>query len=203
VNFVVQPFCDHCGLPFEGAITGAFECTNCRDQSLAFRHARAAVRMTDLVQDVIHRYKYNYSLWFEPFLVDLMERASQGSIRLENFDAIVPIPLHWRKRYHRQYNQAQRLARALARRTGVPLRAELLKRVKPTPTQTRLSRKERAANVKNAFLSPEKHPATGLRIVLVDDVLTTGATASACAKALMDNGAKFVDVWTVARGMLK
>lgn len=203
VRFITEPFCGVCGLPFDGEITQSFVCANCADQAFHFRSARAAVKMGDVVQEVIHHYKYNRALWFEPFLVDLLVRAGQQAISPENYDLLVPIPLHWWKRYQRQYNQAERLARALSRKTGVKVASKALKRVKPTPTQTRLSRKERAENVKGAFQVNPKFPVEGLHLLILDDVLTTGATASACAKALMDNGAAHVDVWTVARGMLK
>ena len=91
----------------------------------------------------------------------------------------------------------------LSRATGIPMNTRLLKRVLPTSTQTRLTRAERAANVKRAFAFQSNEPLTNARIVLVDDVLTTGATASACAKLLRQNGADAVDVWTVARNILK
>ena len=97
----------------------------------------------------------------------------------------------------------QRPLLALCRATGIPMNTRLLKRVLPTSTQTRLTRAERAANVKRAFAFHGTEPLPNARIVLVDDVLTTGATASACAKLLRQNGAAVVDVWTVARNILK
>jgi predicted amidophosphoribosyltransferase len=91
----------------------------------------------------------------------------------------------------------------LSAATGIPLSNRLLRRVQPTHTQTRLSRAERTENVKRAFTFRSRDRVDGARIILVDDVLTTGATASACAKLLQQNGASVVDVWTVARGILK
>jgi ComF family protein len=203
VTFITEPYCETCGLPFEGDITHAFTCANCQDQAFAFRSARAAVRMSNTVQEVIHKYKYNYGLWFEPFLADLLLRAARPHITPAQYDLLVPIPLHWRKKYQRQYNQAERLARAVSRHTRVPVAPKALKRTRPTPTQTRLTRKERTENVKGAFKANPKICVKGLRIVILDDVLTTGATASECAKVLIANGAAQVDVWTVARGMLR
>jgi ComF family protein len=107
------------------------------------------------------------------------------------------------KRRERSFNQSLRLARRLARATGIPVNTRLLRRTERTRTQTRLTRTERAENVKRAFAYRLKTPLTGERIVLVDDVLTTGATANACAKTLMQNGAGVVNVWTVARGTLQ
>jgi ComF family protein len=202
VQFVRPPFCERCGLPYSGDITTSFECRNCRDQEILFRQARAAVVMANLTQQVIHRYKYNHALWFEPFLVDLILRASEGAICTDNYDLLLPIPLHWLKKYQREFNQAERLARSLSRATGVPVGRKLIARVKQTPTQTRFSRTERAHNMQGAFRYLPSSSLPGSRILLIDDVLTTGATANACAKALMDNGAALVDVWTVARGTL-
>ncbi|MGZ8900917.1 MAG: ComF family protein, partial [Limisphaerales bacterium] len=113
------------------------------------------------------------------------------------------IPLHWLKRRDRTFNQSERIARHLSLATGIPLQTRLLKRVQPTQTQTRLSRAERTENVKRAFAFSGRDSMAGARIILIDDVLTTGATASACAKLLRQNGAAVVDVWTVARGILK
>lgn len=201
VHFVVPPFCDKCGLPFEGDISNEFVCSNCRDQTLHFRSARAAVKLKDVVQETVHRYKYNNSLWFETFLLDLLARQATPALKREHWDFIVPIPLHWKKRYERGFNQAERLARGLSKAAAIPLNAKLLKRVLPTPTQTRLSRAERQANVRKAFAYRPAEPLRGERLILIDDVLTTGATASTCAKVLKDNGAGDVDVWTVARGL--
>lgn len=203
VHFIGEPFCKCCGTPFDGEISTSFECANCRDERLYFRSARAAVKMTPLVQKVVHWYKYNNALWFEPFLGELFIRVAKPVLAAERFDYLVPIPLHWRKRWQRAFNQSERLASILGRATGIPVNTRLLKRVQPTPTQTRLTRAQRAENVKRAFGFRGQEPLDGKRLILIDDVLTTGATASACGKVLMENGASVVDVWTVARGTLQ
>ncbi len=203
LRYIEAPFCKCCGLPFEGDITVTFECANCNDQHLYFRSARAAVALTGLVQEVVHKYKYNHATWFEPCLADLLVPTAKPALSAAPWDYIVPIPLHWRKLRERTFNQSTRLASRLSRATVIPLHTRLLKRVQPTSTQTRLSRAERAENVKHAFSFRGRTPLQKARIVLIDDVLTTGATASACAKLLMQNGASVVDVWTVARGILK
>jgi ComF family protein len=203
VQFIVAPYCNHCGLPFEGDVTVEFQCSNCRDDKFHFGQARAAVRLSGLVQEVIHRYKYNQATWFEPFLADLLARQAVPELSRDKWDYLVPIPLHWAKLRERSFNQSLRLARALSRTTGIAVHTRLLRRTTSTRTQTRLTRAQRAENVRRAFAYRAKSRLSGERIIIVDDVLTTGATANACAKLLMQNGAGRVDVWTVARGVLQ
>lgn len=201
VRFIKPPFCDRCGLPYEGEITSSFECSNCREMDLHFRSARAAVAASGLVLDVIHRYKYHRALWFEPFLADLLVRQAVPHLSRADWDLIVPVPLHPLKKREREYNQAERLAQQLRGATGLAVDSCLLKRVVPTRTQTLLSRAERTANVQKAFVMRTGRRLDGERIILVDDVLTTGATTSACAQILRRHGAGDVCVWTVARGL--
>lgn len=201
VRFVKPPFCERCGLPFPGDITNTFECTNCRDTELHFSSARSAVIAKDVALEVIHRYKYNRALWFEPFLADLLIRASASDLTRDKWDAIVPVPLHPTKERDREFNQAQRLAARLSRATGIRLNDDWLRRVEPTRTQTKLTRDERAKNVHRAFAARPNLQLNGARVVLVDDVFTTGATTSACARILKAAGAGDVCVWTVARGI--
>lgn len=202
VRFIRPPFCERCGLPFDGEITTEFECGNCREMDLHFVSARSAVVAKGMVLDVIHRFKYNRALWFETFLADLLVREAAPVLKRENWDCIVPVPLHVAKQREREFNQAEHLARHLSRATGIPMNSSLIKRVAATRTQTLLTRQERAANVRSAFaMRAGNRKLNGQRIVLVDDVFTTGATTSACARALRAAGAGDVCVWTVARGL--
>jgi ComF family protein len=201
IHLIEPPFCEHCGLPFEGAITTPFECANCRAMDLEFLFARSAVVARDKVLDLIHRYKYHRAFWFEPFLAELLIRAAEPELRQQKWDCLVPVPLHPAKEREREFNQAERLARRLAAATEIPVKTGRLRRVRATRTQTLLSREERLQNMRRAF-APGPYPVTkGERVVLVDDVLTTGATTSACAQVLRSLGAGEVCVWTVARGI--
>ncbi|MDB6038186.1 MAG: ComF family protein [Verrucomicrobiales bacterium] len=200
VRFIEPPFCSRCGLKFRGEVTESFTCSNCDEVELHFESARAAVGFTPLIQEVIHRYKYNRAVWFEPFLSRILNEAALKTVSSDTHDLIVPIPLHPLKLRQREFNQAARLARSLEVATGIPMREKLVSRMRDTRTQTTLSRKERAANMKNAFAWSARNPLKGERVVLVDDIMTTGATANSCAKILQQNGAGSVTVWTVARG---
>lgn len=201
VRFIVEPFCGKCGLPFQGAITMQFECSNCREADLHFSTARSAVVAKGLVLDVIHRYKYGKAICFEPFLADLLVRQALPILRCEKWDLIVPVPLHPVKQREREFNQAEQLAGYLSKATGITMNKDLLRRVQPTRTQTLLTKTERAANVQGAFALKGGKKLNGEKVILVDDVFTTGATTSACAMVLRQAGARDVCVWTVARGV--
>jgi competence protein ComFC len=201
VRFIRPPFCQRCGLPFDGDLTGPFECANCLDLKLHFSSARSAVAARGVVLEAIHRFKYRRALWFEPFLAGLLVREAGPVLRDGRWDWIVPVPLHPTKQREREFNQAERLAARLGAATGIPVQQRLLKRVLPTLTQTRLTREQRADNVRNAFVLRVPRRLGGRRIVLLDDVFTTGATTNACARVLRAAGAGEVCVWTVARGI--
>jgi len=201
VRFIRAPFCERCGLPFSGALTATFECTNCREMELHFSSARSAVVAKTVVLEAIHKFKYSRALWFENFLTGLLLREAVPALREQLWDFIVPVPLHPLKLREREFNQATLLARPLARATGIPLNEKMLRRTARTSTQTLLSRERRAVNMKKAFTVREGIRLDGKKIVLVDDVFTTGATTSDCARALRGAGAADVCVWTVARGL--
>lgn len=203
VRYVEQPMCDKCGLGYQGAITTKFVCANCKDMDLQFFQARAVADFSGLVKEVIHRFKYQRNEWFEPYLAELLIGGASAEIQAAKVNLIVPIPLHRRKQHERGFNQSERLARRLSIATKIPF-ATPLRRVKRTENQALLDRAGRIDNVKNAFAYVADAPLPpSSRVLLVDDVLTTGSTASACARELMKNGAEEVRVWTVARGGLQ
>jgi len=168
---------------------------------LHFSSARSAVVAKTVVLEAIHRFKYSRALWFENFLADLLLREAVPVLRERHWDFIVPVPLHPLKHREREFNQAEILARHLSAAAKIPVNEKILRRVTPTRTQTLLTRAQRAANMSGAFAVRKGVRLDDQKIILVDDVFTTGATTSACAKALSGAGAAEVCVWTVARGL--
>ncbi len=201
VRLIEPPLCERCGAPYQGDISVPFECAKCRATEFFFRSARSAALARDPLLEVIHRYKYQRALWFEPLLADLLIGAARPELSRERWDWIVPVPLHPTKRRQREFNQAERLGKHLSAATGIAQNCGLLRRVLPTQSQTHLSREERWENVRRAFAMRRGGKLQGERLVLVDDVFTTGATTNACARVLKAAGAGEVCVWTVARGI--
>lgn len=201
IQFIRRPFCERCGLPYPGDLTTRFDCSNCDGVKLHFSFARSATVAKGLVREVIHRFKYQRHTWFEPFLVDLLLRELSPALLESNWDLVAPVPLHPQKEREREFNQSTRIAVGVSQATGIPCVPRLLCRTRKTETQTALSREERAANVRKAFALGGGFPLNGERVILIDDVFTTGATTNACAKTLRAAGASEVCVWTVARGI--
>ncbi|HNQ74419.1 MAG TPA: ComF family protein [Verrucomicrobiota bacterium] len=201
VHFIEPPICQRCGLPFPGNISNTFECSNCHGMELHFTTARSAVAARGTALEIIHRFKYHRALWFGPYLAELLVGVAAPALQMQPWDCLVPVPLHPLKQREREFNQAEHLARPLAQALKLPLRTDLLQRRIATRTQTLLTKTQRADNVRRAFAARPNARLHGERIILVDDVLTTGATTSACARVLRDLGAGEVCVWTVARGL--
>ena len=165
----------------------------------AYQRARAAVRYDDVARTLVQALKYHDRTDLAPAMGRWMAHA--GKELLQGADMLIPVPLHWRRAWHRRYNQSGALARAIERASGVRLRGELLQRVRRTEQQVGLSRSQRASNVQGAFRVPPERQGevSGARIVLIDDVLTSGATVDACARALLRARAAQVDVLVFAR----
>ncbi len=198
---VRAPFCDRCGLPYAGEITARFVCSNCAGMDQGFDSARAAVVASRFVLEVVHRYKYGRSTWLEPFLAQLLVDAAGPFLAAGKWDALVPVPLHPVREREREFNQSVRLARRLSASTGIPCRGDLVRRRVATGSQALLDRGQRAKNVAHAFALRRPVRLEGWRVVVVDDVLTTGATTGAVGRVLRRAGVETVVVWTVARGV--
>jgi ComF family protein len=173
---------------------------NCGDLELAFDFAAAAYRSRGVVRHLIHRFKYNGRLHLRHLLGRMLcEGFRDGRLALSPPSVIVPVPLHPARQREREFNQAEVLARWAGARLGLPVVAALRRR-RYTLTQTNFHRDERLANLAGAFAARPGAVRDGQTVALVDDVLTTGSTADACARALREAGAAAVVVITVARG---
>lgn len=165
----------------------------------AYDRARAAVRYDDVARSLVHSFKYSDRLGLAPMMGRWMARA--GRELLADANALIPVPLHWRRLWARRFNQSAALAGAISTLCDVPVAPGALKRMRATPQQVGRSKTERANNVQGAFGVPaeRKVDITERRLVLIDDVLTSGATVDACARALLRAGAAHVDVLVFAR----
>lgn len=197
---IVPPFCSWCGNPVEGRIDHRYICYHCTDAEPHFTAARCAARFEGVLPRLVHAFKYDEALWLAGDLAELLEACWNTHFQDRRCDGVVPVPLHPARRRARGYNQAALLAEALARRIGRPVLPGALHRMRATETQTHLTARERLHNVSGAFESGPRRRLEGRRILLVDDVMTTGATVSECAKALKKGGAAEVLVVTLARG---
>ncbi|MFN3585767.1 ComF family protein [Phenylobacterium sp.] len=197
IHFLDGPVCDGCGVPFEYDL-GA-RCAACQARPRAFDRARAACLYDETSRDPILKLKHADRTDLAPLLARWLSRAARELI--EEADVIAPVPLHRFRLLGRRYNQAAEIARPLARMTGTPYLADALVRKRATPTQGGRSGSGRRRNVAGAFEVPARHRErlSGLTVLLVDDVLTTGATAEACARALKGAGAACVNVAVAAR----
>jgi ComF family protein len=199
LSFISRPYCERLGTPFVYDPGPGMLSMEAIAEPPAYHRARAAVRFDEISRALVHALKYGDRLDLAPMMGRWLSHA--GRDLLAEADALVPVPLHWRRRWARRYNQSALLAAAVSATSGVPVAAAALARVKATVQQVGLSRTERAANVQGAFRVPPegKTAVVGRRLVVVDDVLTSGATVEGCARALLRAGAKNVDVLVFAR----
>jgi len=199
---VPDPMCQRCGRPFISAVAGeALQplCRLCRHELFAFQRARSFGVYDDALSSAIVLLKYEgvrrLGEWFAARLADMVGRDPKAW----QADIVIPVPLHPDRLRERGYNQAELLARPLAKRLGLKFGSYLLVRTRPRPEQLVLSRTERWSSVRGAYATREGAAVDNLRILLVDDVLTTGATLDSCSRALRKAGADAVLALTIAR----
>jgi ComF family protein len=199
LSLIAPPYCERLGIPFAyDPGPGVLSMEAIADPP-AYQRARAAVRYDEVARTLVHALKYGDRLDLAPIMGRWMARAGRELLR--EADALVSVPLHWRRLWMRRFNQSALLAKAMASESGVAIAETALKRVKATAQQVGLSQAERALNVQGAFRVPpeDRTAVAGRRLVLIDDVLTSGATSDACARVLLRAGARSVDVLVFAR----
>ncbi len=204
ITFVGDPMCARCGLPFEFAAPdhpppSEMLCGSCVRRPPVFARARAVMAYDDASRHLILAFKHADRTDSAPAYAGWMARAGSGL--LDQADLLVPVALHWSRLFSRRYNQAALLAREIGKLRNIPTIPDLLQRTRRTPSQGRLGPGARRRNVGGAFRVRGKYSGAiaGARILLIDDVMTTGATANSSARALLKAGAGTVDVLTLSR----
>jgi ComF family protein len=197
IHFIEAPLCDGCGTPFEYEV-GA-RCPACEAQPRVFDRARAACLYDEASRDLILQFKHADRTDLTPLFCSWIRRAAPDLIA--EADVVAPVPLHRGRLFQRRYNQAAEIARPLARSAGLTFLPDVLRRVRDTGSQGGKSGSGRLRNVQGAFKVPQHLAArvAGKRVLLIDDVFTTGATLEACAKALKRAGAAAVDAAVIAK----
>ena len=199
IQFIAPPFCACCGGSFDIPVEAGTLCGAGLNETPHFKSARAAMLYDDASRKLILGFKHNDRTYAAKALAVWMHRA--GGEFLATIDALVPVPLHRWRLFHRRYNQSALLAQQIGKMAQKPVLPDALKRVRDTPPQGHLKRKERQENVKGAFAVDARHKndVEGKTFVLIDDVMTTGATVNECSRVLLKAGAKQVHVLTLSR----
>lgn len=194
---LAEHFCVQCHAPFLNPfpLDAEGRCALCRRGVRGFDAAYSFGFYDGELRELIHLFKYGRIQTLAKPLGRLLALALP---REQEFDVIVPMPLHWRKRWQRGFNQSALLASELSRRTNIPVK-NALRRIRFTSAQAGLTSSKRRLNVSGAFRAAQKHSLDGKKVLLIDDVMTTGATAASCARALKMTGAREVTLLTVAR----
>lgn len=203
IRLIKPPYCPCCGQPFRSpmALTHSpeYRCGACRATPPPFDHARAIGHYEGPLRQAIHLLKYHGKLRVQRPLLQLAIAHFDTHFPATPFDAVIPVPLHYDRLIEREFNQATVLARGLARYLDVPVREQLLVRARPTRPQVELTGRERRQNVRRAFAVTDPAALADKVVLIVDDVLTTGATLGEIAQTLKAAGAQQVDVFALAR----
>jgi ComF family protein len=196
VTFIGPPYCPKCGIPFASQKEESHLCGWCLRQTTAYGVARAVCTFSGSIRTAVHAFKYQNRTYLGKTLIGLMERNAHR-FSINRYDTLVPVPLHKNRLKERGYNQSLLLAREMACRHGLSVEPGMLERITDSVPQIALAGARRRENVKGVFSL--RGDSAGRRILLIDDVLTTGATVNECAKILQRGKARKVDVFTIAR----
>jgi len=201
IELYSSSLCALCGREVEGQVRHTFVCGVCRAARPHYDRARAAGHFSGVLRDMVHAFKYDSALWLCADLTDLLEGCLTAHFHADEVDVVVPVPLHPVRQRERSYNQSALLAHELARRIDRRCDARALERVRATETQTHLNAAHRRMNMLGAFRVARPDWVRQRCVLLVDDVMTTGATLDECARVLKKAGARTVWAVTAGRGV--
>lgn len=190
--------CGLCGEPFSGEPAERL-CKDCMTEKPHFEKARAWLKFQEPVTGIVHGFKYQRQFQFLDWMARGLCRLFQKEFAGQKFDMLVPLPMHWQRLMQRGYNQALILARPISQKLKIPLRTGTLVRVRNNPPQVGLTRPARKQNIKKVFAVKNPKMVSGKNILLIDDVITTGATVDEAARVLRKAGAESVSVLALAR----
>ncbi|MCX7591422.1 MAG: ComF family protein [Kiritimatiellae bacterium] len=200
LDLIGHPYCSLCGDPAEGMIEHEYVCSLCQRQPVFFDRARSVARYRGPLRRAMQAFKYGGAMYLRQDFGEMLRACVGAHYADVRFDGVVSVPLYPRRERERMYNQSGLLARSLAHKLGLAHLPRFLQRVRATVTQTNLDADERRVNVRRAFRCMDNGWFDGRVLLLVDDVMTTGATVNECARVLKQAGAAAVHVVTVARG---
>lgn len=198
---VHPPYCPRCGLPYPSRDKEGHLCAPCLKERRYFEVHRTCALYEGALKEAIHRFKYGGVFPLVSVFGDLLHPVFHSLSRDYPVDVMVPVPLHMRRLRERGFNQALLLVKELSKRTGIPYEERALKKIKDTPVQITLKKRERRKNLTRAFQVKDSEAIKEKAVMLVDDVYTTGTTVNECSRALCMAGAERVTVLTVARAL--
>lgn len=203
IDFITDPMCHRCGLPFSHSMGEHGLCGHCIAETPPFVRAMSVFRYDGTSRRQVLAFKFHDRTQLAPLFGQWLTHVATREF-VAKAEVIIPVPLHYRRLIMRRYNQASLLAQAVSKQTGLPYIAHSLRRKRATMPQTGLTREARVKNLRGAFMVPPacKNDVEGKAVLLVDDVMTTGATLAACTRVLKDAGARDVYVLTLARTVL-
>lgn len=204
-EFINHPYCEICGHPLNPEANlpdKIYQCRYCPEE-VNFRRARSIVDYDSAVGEAIKLFKYHGKIVMAKLLAELMIDALPNLFFIEDYDLIIPVPIHKKRYIKRGYNQVEVIGRIVSQKVGIPLETQNLIKIKDTPSQTTMSISDRLDNVRGSFEVVNANKLASKRVLLIDDVMTTGATVNECSKVLANKGkTKYIDVFTIARRIM-